>query len=112
MASSDPTVGAEAGDHFAHAPLHTDGALLTPFVGDGRSGFFGIEVRADWALAAPLVFAPDVVAVTTPLGLPFSLSLALPMNMGADVRQTSYELFIRLMLVASREAEYAREHDE
>lgn len=102
------TVGAEAGGSFAHAPLHSDAALLTPFAGDMRFGFFGIEVRADWARAAPIVVAPDVVAITTPLGLPFSLSLALPVNVGADDAEASYGVFLRLMWLTSREAEYGK----
>jgi hypothetical protein len=102
------TVGAEAGGSFAHAPLHTDMALLTPFQGDGQFGFFGIEVRADWARENPLVLAPEVVAITTPVGLPFSLSLALPVNVGASDTATSFGIFLRLMLMTGREAEYGR----
>jgi hypothetical protein len=52
----------EGGDAAAHAPLHTDLAILTPFAGEGEFGFVGLEVRADWARAAPLVVAPDVAA--------------------------------------------------
>jgi hypothetical protein len=102
------TVGVEAGGAVAHAPLHTDLALLTPFWNDERFGFFGVELRADWARTTPLVVAPDVVAITTPLGLPFSLSVALPVNIGASPTATSYGIFVRLMLLASRETEYGR----
>jgi hypothetical protein len=98
------TIGAEAGGHFEHAPLHTDAALLTPFVSDPRFGFFGLEVRADWAREAPLVIAPDFVALTTPLGLPLSVSLALPVNVGAGATTASFGFFARLMWMADREA--------
>jgi hypothetical protein len=104
------TVGAEAGGAFAHAPLHTDMAALVYFANDWRFGFGGVEVRADWAREAPLVVGPDVVAIMTPLGLPFSLSLALPVNVGAGPTATSYGVFMRLMLLASRETEYG--HDD
>jgi hypothetical protein len=102
------TAGAEVGGAFAHAPVHTDGALLLPFSGDGRFGFFGLEIRADWARPAPVILAPDVVALTTPLGLPFSLSLALPVNVGAGATDVSYGVFLRLMLMTSRELEYGQ----
>jgi hypothetical protein len=105
------TVGAEAGGSFAHAPLHTDMAALVYFANDWRFGFAGVEVRADWAREAPLVIAPDVVAITTPLGLPFSLSLALPVNLGAVPTATSYGIFMRLMLLAGRETEYGRDDE-
>ncbi|MGH7436704.1 MAG: hypothetical protein ACRENE_13605, partial [Polyangiaceae bacterium] len=100
--------GAEAGGAFAHAPVHTDAALLLPFSGDGRFGFFGLEVRADWARAAPLILAPDVVALATPLGLPFSLTLALPFHVGAGPNEVSYGVFLRLMLMTKRELEYGK----
>ena len=102
------TAGAEAGGSFAHAPLHTDLAILTGFVRDERFGFVGLEIRADWARATPLVLAPDVVAVMTPVGLPLSLSLALPINVGADATVTSYGIFLRLMVMTSRELESGR----
>jgi hypothetical protein len=102
------TVGGEAGGTFAHAPLHTDVALLSTFEHDWRFGFWGIEVRADWARESPLVIAPEVVAITAPVGLPFSLSLALPVNVGAGATATSYGIFMRLMLLADREVESAR----
>ena len=103
------TVGAEAGGAFVHAPVHTDGAVLLPFSGDGRVGFFGLEVRADWARPAPLILAPDVVALVTPLGLPFSLTLALPFEVGAAATEVSYGVFMRLMLMTSRELEYGQQ---
>jgi hypothetical protein len=100
------TVGGEAFGSFAHAPLHTDLALLTPFARDESFGFLGVEVRADWARVTPLVVAPNIVAVTTPLGLPFSLNVALPVNVGAGATDTSYGMFVRLMFMTSRESEY------
>jgi hypothetical protein len=102
------TIGVEAGGHFEYAPVHTDAALLTPFLSDDRFGFFGVEVRADWARKTPLVIAPDFVAFTTPLGLPFSVSLALPVNIGAGATTASFGFFARLMWMADREAAHGR----
>jgi hypothetical protein len=78
------TVGGEAGAAFAHAPLHTDFALLTGLLSEERFGFVAVEARADWAREAPLVLAPEYVADTTPIGLPFRLGVAFPFNVGAD----------------------------
>jgi hypothetical protein len=102
------TAGAEAGGHAAHAPLHTDAAILTRFTGEGQLGLFGIEMRADWAREAPLVIAPEVVAATGSVGLPFTLSLALPVNVGASGTDPSYGVFFRLMILSGRESGYAR----
>lgn len=97
------TAGAEAGGEFAHAPLHTDMALMRSYTDDERFGFFGVEVRADWARDAPLVVAPDMASVLAPLGLPLRLTIALPVNVGAAATETSYGLFVRLTVLTSRE---------
>ena len=100
------TVGAEAGAAFSHAPVHTDLAILTGILPEERFGFVAIEVRADWAREAPLVVAPEIVADATPVGLPFRLGLALPVNVGADATSPSYGLLLRLILLTSREVVY------
>jgi hypothetical protein len=97
------TIGAEAGGAFAHAPLHTDVALLTGIVSDEHFGFVVIDMRADWAREAPIVFAPEIVADTTPLNLPFRLGVALPINVGVEPTRTSYGLFLRLMWIAGED---------
>jgi hypothetical protein len=102
------TVGAEAGRAPAHAPLHTDVALLTGFVREERFGFFALEARVDWARQTPFVLAPEIVADATPLAVPLRLGVALPWNVGASGTTPSYGLFVRLMLLTSREAEYGR----
>jgi len=91
------TVGAEAGGSFAHAPIHTDLALLTGVASDERFGFVVLDVRADWARQAPLVLAPEVVADLGPLGLPFRLGVALPFNVAAAPTSTSFGLFVRVL---------------
>jgi len=90
------TIGGEVGGSFAYAPAHTDFALLSTFTKDGRFGFFGLEVRADWARTAPLVLAPEAVADLNPLGLPFRLGVAVPVNVGAAPADPLYGFFLRL----------------
>lgn len=93
------TVGAEAGGSFAHAPIHTDLALLMGVTSDERFGFVVLDVRADWARQAPLVLAPEVVADLGPLGLPFRLGVALPFNVAAEPTSTSFGLFVRVLAI-------------
>jgi hypothetical protein len=95
------TVGAEAGGSFAHAPLHTDLALLTGVVPDERYGFLAFEVRADWARREPFVLAPEIVADASPVGIPFRLGVALPVNVGVDAARAGYGVFVRLQWVTN-----------
>jgi hypothetical protein len=97
------TVGAEAGGSFAHAPMHTDLAVLMGLVPEERFGFIVLEARADWAREAPVVIAPEIVADSEPLGLPFRLGVALPVNVGVESTRTSYGVFVRLLWLAGGE---------
>jgi len=97
------TAGAEAFGAFAHAPLHTDLALLTGLLRDERYGFVALDVRADWARRAPCVIAPEFVADGSPLGIPLRLSLALPVNVGARTTTESFGFLLRLTLTTERE---------
>ena len=97
------TAGAEAGGHFAHAPFHTDLSALTGIASDARFGYLAVEVRADWASPAPLVLAPEVISDLVPLGLPFRIGLALPLNVGASSTIPSYGMFMRVTLLTERE---------
>jgi len=99
------TVGAEAGGAFARLPLHTDAALLTGVTRDESYGFFALDARADWARRAPLVLAPEVIAVLTRVGLPFRLGVSLPVHVGSSAIEPSYGLLLRLSLLTGREAE-------
>lgn len=98
------TAGVEAFGHFAHAPVHTDIALLTGFLEDEQYGFLALDVRADWARRTPLVLAPEFVADASPLGIPLRLSVALPYNVGAPVTTESFGVFLRLTLLSERES--------
>jgi hypothetical protein len=102
------TVGGEAGAAPAHAPLHTDFALLTGILPEERFGFVVIEARFDWARRAPCVLAPEVVADLTSLGVPLRIGVALPWNVGADDATESFGFFTRVILLTSREAAYGR----
>jgi hypothetical protein len=102
------TVGGEAGGEFAHAPLHTDLAVLTGLTAEERYGFLAIDVRADWARAAPFVLAPEIIGDTTPIGLPFRLGVAFPVSLGVDATQPTFGIFMRLALLTGREAESGR----
>lgn len=104
------TVGIEAGGPYARAPLHSDVAILTGIAQEERFGFLVIEGRADWARSAPLVVAPEYVADATALGLPFRLGIALPINVGVSATAVSYGMFMRLVFLTSREAEFGREN--
>ncbi len=97
------TAGAEAFGSFAHAPLHTDLALLTGFLRNEQYGFVALDVRADWARRAPFVIAPEFVADGAPLGIPLRLSVALPLNVGARATAESFGLLLRLTLTTERE---------
>jgi hypothetical protein len=90
------TAGAEAGGSFAHAPVHTDIALLTSIAPDTSFGFVGVEARADWARVAPLVLALEIVADTARLDVPVRVGVALPFNVGAESSRPSYGLFVRV----------------
>ncbi len=104
------TVGIEAGGSYARAPLHTDIAILTGIAREERFGFLVIEGRADWARSAPLVVAPEYVADATAIGLPIRLGIALPINFGVAASAVSYGMFMRLVLLTSREAQFGREN--
>ena len=106
------TVGGEAGGPFAHAPVHTDFAVLTGLAGEDRFGFFGFEARLDWAREAPLVLAPDIVADASPIGIPLRLGVALPFNVGAGATAASFGVFVRLMLITGREVALGRRPEE
>jgi hypothetical protein len=97
------TVGAEAGGAFAHAPLHSDVALLAGFVSDERFGFVALEARADWAREDPFVLAPEIVADASPLGIPVRLGVALPFNVGVDSTHTSYGLFVHVTWITGED---------
>ena len=99
-------LGVEAGGRFEHVPFHADVTAITGIVPDARFGFVALEVRTDWARRNPLVLAPEVVADTTPIGLPVRLGIALPFNIGAADSRESYGFFVRFIVLTDREAEF------
>jgi hypothetical protein len=93
------TAGAEAGGAYAHAPMHTDCAVLMGILPDERFGFVGLEARADWAREAPFVVAPEFVSDAVSVGVPVRHGVALPVNLGVDAMRASYGMFLRLQWV-------------
>lgn len=101
------SAGAGAFGHAEHAPLRGSIALLAPFEGSGRFGFWGVEVDADGARGAPVVVAFDVVPNFTPAGLPLRLGLALPWNVGERDDRPSVGVFLRVFYESEREIAFA-----
>ena len=97
------SLGVSLGGDAAHVPLRASAAILTPFESSGRSGFFGVEVEADGARVHPVVLSFEAKPSLIPLGLPFSVALALPFSIGAEAREPSYGFFVRLLFESERE---------
>jgi hypothetical protein len=98
------SVGTEAGGTPAHAPLRLQLALMHPVTDDLRFGFLGIEADADFARQTPLVIAPNVWADVTPIGIPGRIGVGLPILVGAPENYPSTGVYIRLLILTSREA--------
>jgi hypothetical protein len=106
------TVGTEAGGAPAHAPFRLQAALMHPFTSETRFGFFGFEMDADWGRPDPVVIAPNVWADATPLGLPARLGVGIPVVVGAPDRSPAAGVYLRLLILTSREASFeGREKD-
>lgn len=104
------SVGAEAGGSPQTTPFRASLAALAG-IGDGRSGFAGVELEVDGARRAPYGVAADVVADLTPLGLPFRVGVGLPLLLGAPSRSPSFGGYLRLFWVSAREVSSAKEND-
>ena len=100
------SVGTEAGGAFAHAPFRLQAALMHPFTREMRFGFFGVEMEADWGRPDPVVVAPNVWADVTPVGLPARLGIALPVVVGAPDTFPAVGVYLRLLILTSREASF------
>jgi hypothetical protein len=92
----------------AHAPLRASLALLAPFEGSGRFGFWGVEFDADGARPAPFVAAVNIVPNIVPAGVPLRVGLALPWSIGERDDRPSLGVFVRVFYEAAREIEFAR----
>jgi hypothetical protein len=98
------SVGTEAGGTPAHAPLRLQAALLHPLTRDVRFGFVGLEIDADGGRPQPAIVAPNVWADMTPIGLPFRIGVAIPVVVGAPDTVPATGIYLRLLLLTSREA--------
>lgn len=60
-------------------------------------GFAGLELEVDGARSAPVVLAPNLVADTETIGLPFRLGIALPWSVAAAPGEPRLGVFVRLL---------------
>ena len=100
------SVGTEAGATPAHAPLRLQLALMHAFTDEIRFGFFGIEADADFGRRNPLVMAPNIWADVTPIGIPGRIGVGVPVVIGAPDTFPATGLYIRLLILTSREANF------
>jgi hypothetical protein len=100
------SVGTEAGGTPAHAPFRLQAALMHPFTSEMRFGFFGLEMDADWGRPDPVVVAPNVWADVTPIGLPARLGVGIPVVVGAPETYPAAGVYLRLLILTSREASF------
>ena len=100
------SVGTEAGGTPAHAPFRLQAALMHPFTSEMRFGFFGLEMDADFARPNPVVVAPNIWADVTPIGLPGRIGIGLPIVVGAPDTFPATGLYVRLLILTSREANF------
>jgi hypothetical protein len=103
------SIGTEAGGTPAHAPIRFQAALMRPFTSDMRFGFFGLEMDADWGRPDPVVLAPNVWADVTPIGVPARLGVGIPVVIGAPDTLPAAGVYVRLLVLTSREASFERE---
>lgn len=101
-----PGVGWGAFGDAAHTPARASLALLLPFEGSGRFGFWGVEVDADGGREAPFVGAFEIVPNLEPLGIPLGLGFALPVSFGEPDDRPSVGLYVRVFYESAREIEF------
>ena len=92
-----PGFGAGVGP-YAHAPLWFGAGLLYGLGTGGRFGFVGVELDADAARRTPFIVAPNLMAGTIALGLPFRIGIAVPWIVGASDTQPSLGLYLRILV--------------
>jgi len=91
-------LGAGAGSHSVHAvPLRTQAALLAELGRQGRLGFVGFEMDADWARRTPLTLAANVVVRGAHLQVPFDLGIAVPWTPQSRYGDGSLGVLVRLI---------------
>lgn len=103
------SLGFGAGGTPAHVPIRGQIAVMRPFSDDIRFGFFGLEADADFARANPLVIAPNIWADVTPIGIPGRIGLGIPFIIGAHDTYPAAGVYIRLLILTSREASFEKE---
>jgi hypothetical protein len=92
-------LGAGAGGHSAHAvPLRAQAAVLAEFGREGRLGFAGFEIDADWARRTSLTVAPNLILRGAHLHVPFDLGIAVPWTPQSRYGDASLGVLLRLIL--------------
>jgi hypothetical protein len=102
------SAGAGAFGSPEHVPLRGSVAVLAPFEGSGRFGFWGVELDADGARHAPAVVALEFVPNLEPAGIPLRLGLALPWNVGERDDRPSVGVFLRIFYESEREIAFGK----
>ena len=93
-----PGLGFEAGAKPAHAPVWFGMAALFGLGDAGKLGCVGVEVDADAGRRTPLIVAPNLIADTRALGLPFRLGVAVPYVVGAPATEPSLGIYLRVLI--------------
>ncbi|HEX8789871.1 MAG TPA: hypothetical protein VF765_02895 [Polyangiaceae bacterium] len=101
-----PGVGVGAFGEADHSPARASLAVLAPFEGTGRFGFWGFEVDADGGRESPAVVAFELVPHLEPLGIPLGIGFALPMVVDAPEDRPSFGFYLRVFYESAREIEF------
>lgn len=93
-----PSLGTEFGGTPAHLPVWFGMGMLYGLGRDGRLGFFGVEVDADAGRQTPFIIAPNLMADTASIGLPFRVGIAIPWVVGAPATEPLIGLYLRVLV--------------
>ncbi len=92
-------LGAGAGGRSARSvPLRAQAAVLAEFGRDGRLGFAGFEMDADWSRPEPVTVAPNFVLHGAPVHVPFDLGIAAPWTPRSRYGNASIGLLVRVIV--------------
>ncbi|MGA7124407.1 MAG: hypothetical protein WBY94_30170 [Polyangiaceae bacterium] len=81
---------------------------MHPFTSEMRFGFFGLEMDADFGRPNPVVLAPNIWADVTPIGLPGRIGIGIPIVVGAPDTFPAAGVYLRLLILTSREANFEK----
>lgn len=104
------SAGTEVGQGIVHAPMRLQGALLRNFSEALPVGYYAVEVDSDWGRSTPVVVALNLWADLTSFGAPIRLGVAVPVIVGAGESDLFTGVYLRLVILTDREAEYESPH--